>query len=72
MALGVVKFYKSEKGYGAISSDALPPGKDAWVHFSAIEMDGYKTLDAGQRVEFDFEPAQQDSFEFRATRVRLL
>lgn len=37
MALGIVKFYKTEKGWGAISSEALPPSADAWVHFSVIE-----------------------------------
>jgi CspA family cold shock protein len=72
MALGIVKFFKPDKGYGAITSSALPDGLDAWVHFSAIEMDGYRYLQAGDRVEFDYEPAQQDSFHFVATRVRKL
>ena len=53
MALGTVKFFKPEKGYGAITSPELPDGFDAWVHFSAIEMDGYRSLDAGDQVEFD-------------------
>jgi cold shock protein len=70
MASGVVKFYVSEKGWGGISSDALPPGKDCWVHFSAIEGSGYRQLNEGDLVEFDYEPAVQDSWEFRATRVR--
>jgi len=69
VALGIVKFWKSEQGWGAIMSDALPPGADAWVHFTAIEADGYRDLDAGDVVEFDFEVAQQDSFGHRATRV---
>ena len=47
-------------------------GFDAWVHFSAIEMDGYRSLDVADQVEFDFEAAQQDSFRFVATRVRKL
>src|SRR6266487_5464098 len=72
MALGTVKFFKPEKGYGAITSPELPDGFDAWVHFSAIEMDGYRSLDAGDQVEFDYESAQQDSFRFVATRVRKL
>ncbi|WP_433463518.1 cold-shock protein [Spirillospora sp. CA-128828] len=70
MADGIVKFFKPEKGWGAISSPALPDGLDAWVHFSVIEMDGYRVLEAGDRVEFDYEAAQQDSFRFRATHVR--
>lgn len=70
MARGTVKFFKPDKGHGAIASPDLPAGLDAWVHFSAIEMDGYRVLNAGDEVEFDYEPAQQDSFRFRATRVR--
>ncbi|QUQ67409.1 cold-shock protein [Kutzneria sp. CA-103260] len=70
MAHGTVKFFKREKGWGAISSPDLPPGLDAFVHFSAIEAEGLRALDPGDRVEFDYVPAQQDSFRFVATRVR--
>jgi CspA family cold shock protein len=72
MAYGTVKFFKEDKGWGAISSPELPDGRDAWVHFSAIEAEGYRTLEPGTQVEFDYEPAVQDSFRFRATRVRPL
>ncbi|MBR7834439.1 cold shock domain-containing protein [Actinospica durhamensis] len=72
MAHGTVKFYKAEKGWGAIASPDLPPGFDAWVHFSVIDMVGYRALEPGDQVEFDYEQAQQDSFRFRATRVRKL
>jgi CspA family cold shock protein len=72
MARGTVKFYKPEKGWGAIASAELPDGFDAWVHFSMIEMDGYRSLDEGDQVEFEYEEAQQDSFRFRATTVRKL
>ena len=72
MATGVVKFYKAEKGWGAISCPELPEGFDAFVHFSAIEADGYKAFEQGDQVEFDYESAQQDSFRFRATRARRL
>jgi CspA family cold shock protein len=72
MAHGTVKFFKPDKGWGAITSPDLPDGFDAWVHFSAIEMDGYHSLNAGDPVEFDYEPARQDSFRFVATRVRKL
>ena len=51
MALGKVKWFNNAKGYGFI----LPEegGEDLFVHYSAIEMDGYKTLKAGQDVQFD-------------------
>lgn len=48
--LGKVKWFNSEKGYGFIERDG---GKDVFVHFSAIQMDGYKALEEGQSVEFD-------------------
>jgi CspA family cold shock protein len=72
MARGVVKFYRDEKGWGAISSAELPAGRDAWVHFSVIDGDGYRSLTEGDAVDFDYEQAMQDSFRFRATRVRKL
>jgi len=70
MARGIVKFFKPGKGHRAIASAGLPNGLDAWMHFSAIERDGYRVMGAGDEVEFDYEPAQQDSFRFAATRVR--
>ena len=70
MANGVVKFWRGDKGWGAISSGDLPAGKDAWAHFSVVDVTGYRELMPGQAVEFTFEAAQQDSFEFRATWVR--
>lgn len=72
MAIGTVKFFRAEKGWGAISSPDIPDGADAWVHFSAIDMDGFRELAAGDRVEFSYEAVQQDSFRFRATHVRKL
>lgn len=72
MARGTVKFYKAEKGWGAISSPELPPGLDAFAHYSAIEAEGYRELHQGDEVEFDYEPAVQDSFRFVATRIRTL
>ena len=70
MTSGVVKFFKAEKGWGAISSEALPAGCDAWVHFSVIEAEGYRAFEAGDVVDFDFEQVRQDSFRFRATRAQ--
>ena len=70
VARGVVKFFKQEKGWGAIHCSELPAGQDVWVHFSVIEGVGYHALHAGDIVDFDYEPARQDSFTFRATRAR--
>ena len=50
MTQGTVKFFNVEKGYGFISREQ---GDDVFVHFSNIAGDGYKSLDEGQRVEFD-------------------
>ena len=72
MALGTVRFFSPEDGWGAVASPELPDGCDAWVHFSAIEADGFRVLRAGDRVEFDHEEARQDGFRFRVTRVREL
>ncbi len=50
MAQGKVKWFSNQKGYGFISQDS---GVDVFVHHSAIQGDGYKTLDEGQAVEFE-------------------
>jgi CspA family cold shock protein len=47
---GTVKWFSNEKGYGFIEREG---GDDVFVHFSAITMDGFKTLTEGQRVEFE-------------------
>ncbi|HHU77215.1 MAG TPA: cold-shock protein [Firmicutes bacterium] len=47
---GKVKWFNAEKGYGFIESDE---GGDVFVHFSAIQGEGFKTLDEGQNVEFE-------------------
>jgi CspA family cold shock protein len=47
---GKVKWFNAEKGYGFIETEE---GGDVFVHFSAIQMEGYKSLDEGQAVEFD-------------------
>jgi CspA family cold shock protein len=51
MAIGTVKWFSNSKGYGFIMS--ADTDEDIFAHFSAIEMDGYKTLKQGQPVEFD-------------------
>ena len=50
MAQGTVKWFNSEKGFGFITQDGVP---DVFVHFSAIESDGYRELRENQRVEFN-------------------
>ena len=51
MAQGTVKWFNAEKGYGFITVEG--GGADVFVHWSAILADGYKSLDEGQRVEFE-------------------
>jgi cold shock protein len=50
MTVGTVKWFNADKGYGFISPES---GEDVFVHFSAIQTDGYRSLDEGQAVEFD-------------------
>lgn len=50
MNKGTVKWFNNQKGYGFISDEN---GKDVFVHFSGLDMEGYKTLEEGQSVEFD-------------------
>ena len=50
MTQGTVKWFNNEKGYGFIAVDG---GQDVFVHYSAIQSEGYKSLDEGQRVEFE-------------------
>ncbi|PZO94243.1 cold-shock protein [Streptococcus halichoeri] len=56
MAQGTVKWFNAEKGFGFISTEN---GQDVFAHFSAIQSDGFKTLDEGQKVEFDVEEGQR-------------
>jgi CspA family cold shock protein len=51
MTQGTVKWFNGEKGFGFIAQDG--GGADVFVHFSAIQADGYRSLDENQRVEFD-------------------
>ena len=50
MEVGTVKWFNSEKGFGFLSADGR---EDVFVHFSAIQGDGYKVLDEGQKVQFE-------------------
>lgn len=57
MQAGKVKWFNNVKGYGFINSDTSD--EDLFAHFSAIEMDGYKTLKAGQSVVFETQAAER-------------
>lgn len=54
---GIVKWFSSEKGYGFISCDGID--NDVYVHFSEIQMRGFKTLDENDKVEFEYDEENQ-------------
>ncbi len=56
MENGTVKWFNAEKGYGFVTRE---DGSDVFVHFSAIQGDGYKTLEEGQAVSFDIEESDR-------------
>jgi len=56
LATGTVKFFNNEKGFGFISRE---DGDDVFVHFSSIEGSGYRSLEEGQRVEFEVGPGRK-------------
>ena len=56
MSEGTVKWFSDQKGFGFIEMDN---GKDVFVHHSAIQIDGFKTLHEGQRVTFDVEQGKK-------------
>ncbi|MDG4958565.1 cold-shock protein [Lactococcus lactis] len=66
MANGTVKWFNATKGFGFISSE---DGQDLFAHFSAIQTDGFKTLDEGQKVEFDVEEGQRGLQAVNITKV---
>ncbi len=66
MATGTVKWFSNSKGYGFIMS--TDNDEDIFAHFSAIEMDGYKTLKQGQPVEFDVTEGPKG---LTATKIRM-
>ncbi|OIK11627.1 cold-shock DNA-binding protein family [Bacillus sp. OV322] len=56
MEQGTVKWFNAEKGFGFIEREG---GDDVFVHFSAIQSEGFKSLDEGQKVTFDVEQGQR-------------
>ena len=64
---GTVKWFNDGKGYGFISNDE--GGDDIFVHFSAIQTEGFRTLKEGQKVTFETEPDPKDSGKLRAINV---
>lgn len=65
MANGEVKWFSNAKGYGFICPEG--GGEDVFAHFSSIDMDGYKTLKRGQRVEFEMAEGPKG---LQATNIR--
>ncbi|MBP3037798.1 cold-shock protein [Arthrobacter sp. zg-ZUI100] len=69
MAQGIVKWFNGEKGYGFITVDEAQT--DVFVHWSAIQASGYRTLEEGQRVEFEIGQGQKgpQAEDVRAVQV---
>ena len=67
MSTGTVKWFNAEKGYGFITDDEN--GTDLFVHFSAINAEGYRTLTDGQKVSFDVEQDPKNPEKLRAVNV---
>ena len=70
MSNGTVKWFNNEKGYGFIENDE--GGNDVFVHFSSIQIDGFKTLKEGQKVTFDIEDDPKNENKKRAANVQIV
>lgn len=66
MAKGKVKWFNDAKGYGFIEQES---GEDVFVHFSAIQMDGFKTLAEGQEVQFEVANGEKGLHASNVTRA---
>ncbi len=69
MTTGTVKWFNAQKGYGFLTNDN--GGEDIFVHFSAINSNGFKSLEEGQKVTFDIEQDPKDSKKMKATNVNV-
>ncbi len=70
MSQGTVKWFNSEKGYGFIANDE--GGDDVFVHYSAIQAEGYKSLKEGQKVSFETETDPKNPNKLLAVNVTAL
>lgn len=70
MNSGTVKWFNADKGFGFIANDN--GGDDVFVHFSSISLNGYKSLEEGQKVTYDVEKDPKDSRKFRAVDVHIV
>lgn len=66
MQTGTVKWFNAEKGFGFIETE---DGTDVFVHFSAIQADGYKSLDEGQRVQFEVTQGNREPQAENVTKL---
>jgi cold shock protein len=66
MAKGKVKWFNNQKGYGFITPEE---GKDVFVHYSALQGEGYKSLEEGQEVEFEIEQGPKGEQAKNVTKV---
>ena len=66
MSNGTVKWFNAEKGYGFISQES---GDDVFVHFSAIQGEGFKTLEEGQQVSFEIEEGSRGKQASNVTKL---
>lgn len=70
MNQGTVKWFNPEKGYGFIAD--ANGGDDVFVHFSAIQVEGFKTLNEGQKVEYEVEDDPKNPAKKRAANVTIV
>jgi len=68
MSRGKIKWFNDQKGFGFISDEKS--GEDVFVHFSAVEMDGFKTLKEGQAVEYEAERSDKGMKAKRVIPIR--
>jgi CspA family cold shock protein len=66
MARGTVKWFNEQKGYGFIGTDGTP---DVFVHFSAIEGSGFRTLHEGEQVEFEIKTSERGAEAAHVTKM---